>query len=87
MHGFLNCVVPVADLDREVAAYCELLVENGPLTAAAAPRSARRGWTRPRVTWSNSRMLDACFNSEDYREPQGLHGKAQAEIQENKHRR
>ena len=34
--GFLSRVMPVADFDREFAAYCELVAENAPLTLAAA---------------------------------------------------
>ena len=68
--GFLNRVVPVADLDREVAAYCELLVENAPLTMAAAKFAIRQTGMDPaaREMEQLARMLEACFNSEDYRE-------------------
>jgi enoyl-CoA hydratase/carnithine racemase len=68
--GFLNRVVPVADLDREVAAYCELLVENAPLTMAAAKFAVRQTGLDPaaREMEPFARMLEACFNSEDYRE-------------------
>jgi enoyl-CoA hydratase len=68
--GFLNRVVPVADLDREVAAYCELLVENAPLTMAAAKFAIRQTGMDPaaREMEQFARMLEACFNSEDYRE-------------------
>jgi enoyl-CoA hydratase/carnithine racemase len=68
--GFLNRVVPVADLNREVAAYCELLVENAPLTMAAAKFAIRQTGLDPaeREMEQFARMLDACFNSEDYRE-------------------
>lgn len=68
--GFLNRVVPVADLDREVAAYCELLVENAPLTMAAAKFAIRQTGMDPaaREMEQLARMLETCFNSEDYRE-------------------
>ena len=68
--GFLNRVVPVADLDREVAAYCELLVENAPLTMAAAKFAIRQTGTDPAARDMDqlARMLEACFSSEDYRE-------------------
>lgn len=68
--GFLNRVVPVADLDREVAAYCELLAENAPLTMAAAKFAIRQTGLDPaaRDMAQFSHLLDACFNSEDYRE-------------------
>jgi enoyl-CoA hydratase len=68
--GFVNRVVPVADLDREVAAYCELLSENAPLTMAAAKFAIRQTGLDPdaRDLDRTARMIEACFNSEDYRE-------------------
>ena len=68
--GFLNRIVPVPDLDREVAAYCELLVENAPLTMAAAKFAIRQTGLDPaaRDLEQLARMLETCFNSEDYRE-------------------
>jgi len=68
--GFVNRVVPVADLDREFAAYCELLAENAPLTLAAAKFAIRQtgvdSGTRDLAQLSG--LLDPCFTSEDYRE-------------------
>ena len=68
--GFVNRVVPVADLDREVDAYCELLVENAPLTIAAAKFAIRQTGldSGARNLEQVSRMIETCFNSEDYRE-------------------
>jgi enoyl-CoA hydratase/carnithine racemase len=68
--GFLNRVVPVADLDREAAAYCELLAENAPLTMAGAKFAIRQAGTDPaaREMEKLARMIDACFKSEDFRE-------------------
>lgn len=68
--GFLNRVVPVADLDREVAAYCALLAENAPLTMTAAKFAIRQTGLDPaaRNMKQFERLLDACFNSDDYRE-------------------
>jgi len=68
--GFVNRVVPVADLDREVAAYCELVAENAPLTLAAAKFAIRQTGLDPaaRDLERATRMIEACFNSEDYRE-------------------
>jgi len=68
--GFVNRVVPVTDLDREVAAYCELLSENAPLTMAAAKFAIRQSGLDPdaRDLDQIARMIEACFNSEDYRE-------------------
>ena len=68
--GFVNRVVPVADLDREVDAYCELLVENAPLTIAAAKFAIRQTGldASARDLEQAARMIETCFNSEDYRE-------------------
>jgi len=68
--GFVNRVVPVTDLDREVAAYCELLSENAPLTMAAAKFAIRQTGlgSDERDLEQTARLIDACYNSEDYRE-------------------
>ena len=68
--GFVNRVVPVADLDREVEAYCALLTENAPLTMAAAKFAIRQTGLDQgaRNLKQLERMLEACFNSDDYRE-------------------
>ena len=68
--GFVNRVVPVADLDREVAAYCELVAENAPLTMAAAKFAIRQTALDPtaRDLDQVARMIDVCFSSDDYRE-------------------
>jgi enoyl-CoA hydratase/carnithine racemase len=68
--GFVNRVVPAADLDREFAGYCELLAENAPLTMAAAKFAIRQTGLDPDARDLNqtARMIEACFNSEDYRE-------------------
>ena len=68
--GFVNRVIPVADFDREVAAYCEMVAENAPLTLAAAKFAIRQTGMDADVRDLDqlARMIDACFNSEDYRE-------------------
>ncbi len=68
--GFVNRVVPVADLDREVDAYCELIAENAPLTIAAAKFAIRQTGLDAGVRDLElaARMIETCFNSEDYRE-------------------
>jgi len=68
--GFVNRVVPVADLDREVDAYCEMIAENAPLTIAAAKFAIRQTGldASARNLDETSGMIEACFNSEDYRE-------------------
>jgi enoyl-CoA hydratase len=68
--GFVNRVVPVADLDREIATYCQMITENAPLTLAAAKFAIRQTGTDPeaRDMDTAARMIETCFNSEDYRE-------------------
>ena len=68
--GFVNRVVPVLDLDREFAAYCELLSENAPLTMAAAKFAIRQTGLDPNARDRDQAMreVEACFSSEDYRE-------------------
>ncbi len=68
--GFVSRVVPAAELDREVDAYCRLVAENAPLTIAAAKRAIREAVTdaSSRDLEDLQRMLAACFDSEDYKE-------------------
>lgn len=68
--GFVNRVVPVAELDGEVAAYCEMMAENAPLTLAAAKFAIRQTGMDPaaRDMEQAARMIETCFNSEDYKE-------------------
>ena len=68
--GFLSRVMPVADFDREFAAYCELVAENAPLTLAAAKFSIRQTGLDPaaRDLDKAARMIEICFDSDDYRE-------------------
>ena len=68
--GFVNRVLPLADFDREVAAYCQMVAENAPLTLAAAKFAIRQTGLDPEVRdlKQAARMIDACFDSEDYRE-------------------
>jgi enoyl-CoA hydratase/carnithine racemase len=68
--GFLNRVLPVADLDREVAAYCAMLAENAPLTVASAKFTigqAGEDGDKRDMAGVQSR-IDTCFASEDYKE-------------------
>lgn len=70
--GFVNRVVPVADLDREVAAYCEMVTENAPLTLAAAKFAIRQTGTDAdaRDMAGLAQAIDRCYKSEDYKEGQ-----------------
>jgi enoyl-CoA hydratase/carnithine racemase len=68
--GFVSRVLPVADLDREVDEWTALVAENAPLTIAAAKRAIREASkdAADRDTAALSRMIEACFASDDYRE-------------------
>jgi enoyl-CoA hydratase/carnithine racemase len=68
--GFANRVVPAADLDREVEAYCRLIGENAPLSLVEAKAAIREVLKDPadRDIAALQKMVDACFASEDYRE-------------------
>jgi enoyl-CoA hydratase/carnithine racemase len=68
--GFVNRVLPLADFDRELAAYCQMVAENAPLTLAAAKFTIRQTGLDPeaRDLKQAARMIEACFDSEDYRE-------------------
>ncbi len=68
--GFVNRVLPVADFDREVAAYCAMVAENAPLTLAAAKFAILQTGLDPdsRDLEQAARMIETCFDSEDYRE-------------------
>jgi enoyl-CoA hydratase len=68
--GFVNRVLPLADFDREVAAYCRMVAENAPLTLAAAKFAIRQTGLDPEVRdlKQAAHMIEICFDSEDYRE-------------------
>ena len=68
--GFVNRVFPLADFDREVAAYAALVAENAPLTLAAAKRTIAEILKDPhsRDLAAVQSMVAACFASEDYKE-------------------
>lgn len=70
--GFVNRVVPVADLEREVEAYCALIADNAPLTMSAAKFAIRQTGLDPGVRDLEQvvRMVEACFDSEDFQEGQ-----------------
>ena len=68
--GFVNRVVPAADLDREVERYCRMIGENAPLSLAASKAAIRAVLSDPadRDLATLDRMVDQCYRSEDYRE-------------------
>jgi enoyl-CoA hydratase len=68
--GFVSRVLPAAELDREVGAYCALIGENAPLSLGAAKAAIREVLKDPdaRDLAALKKLIDACFASEDYRE-------------------
>jgi enoyl-CoA hydratase/carnithine racemase len=68
--GFVSQAVPVAALDKTVADYCKLVAENAPLTVAAAKYAVQQ-WLKDekdRDLAKATRMVEACFASEDHKE-------------------
>jgi len=68
--GFVSRVVPAAEIEAEVAAYCAMAAENAPLTLAAA-KFAVQQWQKDaadRDLAAAKRMVDACFASADHKE-------------------
>jgi enoyl-CoA hydratase len=68
--GFVNRVVPVAELDRALGEYLALVAENAPLTLSEVKFGIRQviETESARDLAELKRRIDACFNSEDYRE-------------------
>lgn len=68
--GFLNRMVPVAELDHELSAFLALIAENAPLTMAEVKYGIRQvvASDAERDLEGLKRMIDACFASEDYKE-------------------
>ncbi|MEP6701617.1 MAG: enoyl-CoA hydratase [Betaproteobacteria bacterium] len=68
--GFVNRVVPVAEFDAEVAAYCAVIAENAPMTVAAAKFTIRQTGEDgdKRDMAGIQARIDACFASADYKE-------------------
>ena len=68
--GFVNRVVPVATLDTALGEYLTLVAENAPLTLSEVKFGIRQviETESARNLEELKRRIDACFNSEDYRE-------------------
>lgn len=66
----LNTVVPKAKLQRVAGEICVMISENAPLTMAAIKRALLEGYKdlAQRDMRAVQAMIDACFESEDYRE-------------------
>jgi enoyl-CoA hydratase len=70
--GLVNRVVPAAELESYTVGYVSTIAVNAPLTVAAVKRSLIELQKDPaeRDLARCQRMVDACFESEDYREGQ-----------------
>lgn len=65
--GFVNRIVPQPDLEMAVTEMAEQIARNAPLSIAAA-KLASRAATDPRLAPQAQAAVDACFDSDDYRE-------------------
>lgn len=70
--GLVNRVVPVAELESYTLDYANTIAANAPLTIAAVKRSLIEYLKDPsrRDLELCQRMVDACYESEDYQEGQ-----------------
>lgn len=70
--GLINRIVPVADLETYTLDYANTIALNAPLTIAAVKRSLIEFLKDPaeRDLAHCQRMVDACYESEDYKEGQ-----------------
>ena len=68
--GFVNRVVPVAQLDAALGEYLALVAENAPLTLSEVKFAIRQviETESARNLDELKRRIDVCFNSEDYKE-------------------
>ena len=68
--GLINFVVPSDQLMSQVTAYASLVADNAPMTVHAA-RETIRAVLKPEGEQRSEHiqaLIDACFNSEDYKE-------------------
>jgi enoyl-CoA hydratase/carnithine racemase len=68
--GLINRVVEKDQLEQAAREYAKLIVANAPLTVRAAKAGVNAGMLDPdkRNLPKIKEMVDACFNSEDYKE-------------------
>lgn len=68
--GLVNRVVAVEDLESTVTALAQTIAGNAPLTVKAAKAAINEGTKNPddRDLDRIAAMVEACFNSEDYKE-------------------
>lgn len=68
--GLINFVVPEAELESRVRDYAATIAANAPLTVRAA-KAAVNAYERYSISEDSKEvaaLVDACFNSEDYKE-------------------
>lgn len=70
--GLVNCILPAGEVESYTRDYANTIAINAPLTIAAVKRSLVELNKDPtqRDLASCQRMVDACFESEDYKEGQ-----------------
>jgi len=68
--GLINRIVPQNELETAVREYAGIIADNAPLTIQAAKASAREVLKNPekRDLEKITRLVNACFDSEDYAE-------------------
>ena len=68
--GLVNRIVPEGELETEVRAYVESIAGNAPLTIKAAKAAVNGARSDPseKDLERIARMVDACFDSDDYAE-------------------
>jgi enoyl-CoA hydratase/carnithine racemase len=70
--GLVNRVVPADEVERYTLDYAEAIAQNAPLTVAAVKRALIESLNDParRDLDLCQRMVDACYESQDYKEGQ-----------------
>jgi enoyl-CoA hydratase/carnithine racemase len=68
--GLVNRVVPVKELESSVTTLAKTIADNAPMTVKAVKAAVNEGTKNPdeRDLESVASMVEACFNSEDYKE-------------------
>lgn len=68
--GLVNRVVPVDELESSVTTLAKTIADNAPMTVKASKAAVNEGTKNPdeRDLDSVAAMVEACFNSEDYKE-------------------
>jgi enoyl-CoA hydratase/carnithine racemase len=74
--GLINFETEEADLEQKVRDYAAIIAGNAPLTirAAKATVQAYEDYSDAMVTPQVNALIDACFNSEDYKEGRAAFG-------------